>query len=201
MKITTNTTSSQWQLMFSLTKPHLILLSLLKSLVLLPLYHLFSFVSTLTSPRFNSAKWLGLVMALGLGVGFGLTIHRQPVLLQAELQTSSSKQTGIDNHLVSVTLIDQRLTIESQRWQLSSLTPILLKVPSSLDLTQIPLGTKLTAQGSNQGLYTYQIIDLAQRKKSKLSHIQPANKPTIVLYQNANLLGSEILTATAKRSN
>ncbi len=185
------------------------------------IYRIFEQVIYALNVMTNNHALIGLMMSLGLGVGFGLTIFSQPDLSSASfiqfkpdttkmkpqikadyLETNQfvveieTNQTELEllqnNHAVTVPSFSGRLD--------DNQTATYFKGTVQLHnyLKTLELGDEIKLNQTNKLVKTFQIVEIKLLNKDQIKQLLPQNQPTIILYSSTGLVSDQYYCLIAR---
>ncbi len=153
---------------------------------------------------------------IGLGFGIGIMVGLQPDVLTAQPERLS-QQSLVTAELLSLHNQNYRLEEDSslERFfltpqakavvlgshaDLESTRPVVLGIGArnsvAAQLLELSLGDEIQIYGSNQGLYSYQVIEIRQQRRDQLQAV--VQEPGLVVLTPSSILQDSITAIIAR---
>jgi len=154
---------------------------------------------------------LALVASMGLGLGLGMSLvvfqnpqssFASPVVIQPEVRLLTAKQLEINNEAVQVCQDHQDCKIiEEKNSQGLAKGQVILEIKDAkliAQLEQVKLGDELNLVGSNNGRYSYEIIESRLADSETLSVLLELHDNGLILFAKKGLTKSQLVFVAAK---
>jgi hypothetical protein len=188
---------------------------------LISIYRIFEQVIYALNVMTNDHALIGLMMSLGLGFGFGLTIFSQPDVSSAsfiqfkpaasktkpqikadyletdqfvvEIETNQAENELLqNNHAVTVPSFSGHLD--------DNQTATYFKGTVQLHnyLKTLELGDEIKLNQTNKLVKTFQIVEIKLLSRDQIKQLLPQNQPTIILYSSTGLVSDQYYCLIAR---
>ena len=171
---------------------------------------LFSFTYKLAETL--PALRLALVASMGLGLGLGMSLvvyqnptssFASPAVVQPEIRLLAAKQLGLNSESIQVCqeYSQDCKIIEDKNSQGLAKGQVIFEVRDAkliAQLEQVKLGDKLNLVGSNNGRYSYEIIESRLADSETLSVLLELHDNGLILFAKKGLTKSQLVFVAAK---
>jgi len=165
-------------------------------------------------PSLASQFTLSLLMALGLGFGFSITVFSQPSGASAFPSIEVKANGGIE--VRSLKINDLKIMVREKTDQINlnqnvayhhpesakigDHTGVLLSLSGNYypTIQNTKLGDKVQLTGKNNGIYNYTVVETRLIKKSEVHSLLVQNSETIIIYADTNILNDQTSVLIAR---
>ncbi len=188
--------------------------------ILIGLYQIVAQIIHALNILTNNHARIGLIMALGLGFGFGLTIFSQPDLSSAnfiQFKNGSTRHASTQADYIETNQFvvevetktgnldilqdNHAVTIPSFSGELGSqhaATYFKGTVQLYNYLNTLELGDEIRLNQRNNLIKTYQIVEIRLVDRDRITQLLPQNQPTIILYTPTSLISNDYYCLIAR---
>jgi hypothetical protein len=148
------------------------------------------------------------VAGIGLGLGLSLTVFQQPATINADTELVHINQANrvearelrLPTHKVATRIIwDERSA------GLGETGAVLVEVkathPISADVQKLSLGENIQVIGSNNGIYSFTVVETRELPASELNTVVQQNTETVVVYTPSTVLSTNVFIVIARPTN
>ncbi len=165
---------------------------------------LVSFFGTLDQVTKHKAG-VTAVAGIGIGLGFSLIVFSQPTTIQADIPMIQSNVTyrvearelRLPSHKVATPII-----WNDRSAGLGESGTVLIEVkgnhPVSSDVKKLQLGESVDVIGSNNGIYSYTVVETREVATEELNSVLQHTRETVVIYTPVDFLNTKSFVVIAR---